>query len=169
MQPTNENTQNQKSGTRKGLNLFLITCGCAVVILCMLLACAASAGFWLIKRGAIVSNPDNSAGIEQTELESLRDGNAEDGEQVFNGDGNCSACHATSSEMRLVGPSLLGIGSRAASNKPGLAAETYLWESIVRPDAYVVDGYPASVMPAGFGQWLSDQQIADLIAYLLTK
>jgi mono/diheme cytochrome c family protein len=139
------------------------------MFLCILLACAASSGYWLIRQGAIVSNPENSSRIEQTELESLPKGNAEDGEQVFNGEGNCSACHATSSEMRLVGPSLIGIGSRAASYEPGLAAETYLWESIVRPDAYVVNGYPASVMPAGFGQWLSEQQIADLVAYLLTK
>ena len=135
----------------------------------MLLACAASAGFWLIKQGATVSNPEYSVRTEPNEAESLPKGNAEAGEKVFNSAGNCNACHATSTQARLVGPSLLGIGARAATYEPGQAAEIYLWESIVRPDAYLVDGYPASVMPEGFGQWLSDQQIADLIAYLLTK
>lgn len=59
----------------------------------------------------------------------------------------------------------------------GSAADvpSFLYESIVDPDAYVqppfgnltVDGL--SLMPKDFGQKLNAQQLQDLVAYLLTR
>jgi mono/diheme cytochrome c family protein len=42
----------------------------------------------------------------------------------------------------------------------------YLLESIVDPDAFVVDGYDPGLMPHDFGDRLTRQQAADLIVYL---
>jgi mono/diheme cytochrome c family protein len=50
----------------------------------------------------------------------------------------------------------------------GQSAEEYLHESVVEPNAYVVEGFPANVMPTNYGSQLTDQQITDLVAYMLT-
>ena len=57
----------------------------------------------------------------------------------------------------------------AAQDYTGAAttAEQYLRESIVRPDDYVVDGYPPSTMVMTYGDQLTSQDVADLIAYLM--
>ena len=41
-------------------------------------------------------------------------------------------------------------------------------ESIINPKAYVVPGYQGDRMPENFGNWLTRQALADLIAYLMT-
>lgn len=87
----------------------------------------------------------------------------------------CSACH----ELAAVGPAWAaegnqpGVGARAemridAGDYTGEATSTreYLIESIVRTNAHIVDGYEANIMPADFGQRLTSQQVADLIAYM---
>lgn len=89
----------------------------------------------------------------------------------------CAACH----ELSAVGPAWVGgggqpgIGARAeervqAEDYTGEAttAQQYLLESIVHANAYVVDGYEANIMPGDFGQRLTPQQAADLIAYMET-
>ena len=70
---------------------------------------------------------------------------------------NCSGCHSTG-DNRVVGPGLAGLSSRGD--------DAYIRESIVEPNAVVVDGFPASVMPPGFGATLSADELNDLIAYL---
>ncbi|MBI5667218.1 MAG: cytochrome c [Chloroflexi bacterium] len=79
----------------------------------------------------------------------------------------CSTCHRADSEQRLVGPGLLNIGARAAQRVPGESALDYIRTSIVKPSAYVVDGYP-DIMPKNWGKVFSDDELNDLIAYLLT-
>jgi cytochrome c2 len=51
---------------------------------------------------------------------------------------------------------------------PGIAVVEYLRTSILNPSAYVVPGYPDNLMPATFEEVFTEQEIADLIAYLLT-
>jgi hypothetical protein len=65
------------------------------------------------------------------------------------------------------GPSLQGVGSRAGQEVEGQSAEQYLRTSIVEPNAHVVEGYVQGVMPS-FQGVLTDQQLNDLVAYLLT-
>ena len=89
----------------------------------------------------------------------------------------CSACH----ELAAVGPPWAGatdqpgIGARAdqriAQSDYSGGAETagqYLLESIVNPNNYMVEGYAVGLMPGDYGDRLTTQQVADLIAYMLT-
>ena len=57
---------------------------------------------------------------------------------------------------------------RAETRVPGLTAEEYLYESIVDPDAYVVDGFRAGQMLPIYEDRLSPDQIDALVTYLLT-
>ena len=44
----------------------------------------------------------------------------------------------------------------------------YRYESIVNPGAYVVQGFQSGIMPQDFGETLGEQDLADLVAYLMT-
>jgi mono/diheme cytochrome c family protein len=88
----------------------------------------------------------------------------------------CTACHiaAPTGPAWLPAEGQPGIGDRAASrpNEPeytgeATTADQYLHESIVLPAAYLVPGY-TDLMPHTYGSSLTDQDLADIIAYLLT-
>lgn len=81
---------------------------------------------------------------------------------------SCAICHRVDSVDALVGPGLLGIAETAAMRVAGEVAEVYLYNSILHPNDYVVEGYPEGVMPATYEQIMSEQDIYDIIAYLMT-
>lgn len=103
-------------------------------------------------------------------LEATPAGDPERGAQLFTqsvGDmPSCSTCHALD-DTRIVGPGMAGVAARAERRVEGVSAVEYLHNSIVEPGAYVVEGFP-NVMPEVFEQTLSDAEIRDLIAYLLS-
>ena len=80
---------------------------------------------------------------------------------------SCSFCHTISDDDSGIGPSLYGIGNRAGNRVDGMNAVVYLRESIVDPNAYIADGSSKSRMYAHFDELLSDEDIDNLIAYLL--
>jgi len=67
----------------------------------------------------------------------------------------------------LVGPSLAGVATRAQTRVPGLSAEAYLRQSILDPNAYVVEGFAEGQMLTNLGEILTPGQVDDLVAYLL--
>lgn len=92
-----------------------------------------------------------------------------DGRAIFEGrDGGCSVCHSVAKGDDGVGPSLYGVASVAGSRVEGLDAEGYLRQSILLPDQYVVDGYPAGQMLAIYRERFSDDELDAVIAYLMT-
>jgi cytochrome c553 len=111
------------------------------------------------------SNTDSLADVD-----SLPVGNAEQGAVLFaesiNGAPACATCHHVTDEP-FVGPALAGYGQRAATEVEGLSAEVYTYESIVRPASHIVNGY-ANVMYPQYASKLTNQALADIIAYLLT-
>ena len=83
---------------------------------------------------------------------------AETGEQIFTV-GGCGGCHTfepagTSAD---VGPPLDDIGSESAQ---------YVEESIVDPDAEVVQGYSPGTMPSTYDEQLDDEQLELIVDYL---
>jgi mono/diheme cytochrome c family protein len=86
--------------------------------------------------------------------------------QAVGGAPACSTCH-TLDGSTLVGPSLQGYASVGPTRMEGMSAEEYTQASIVRPAAYIVSGF-ANTMYNQFQQHLTSQNIADLVAYLLT-
>ena len=93
-------------------------------------------------------------------------GDAVNGEALFAAQG-CSGCHSTGAN-RVVGPGLSGVGTTAETRVAGLNADEYLTQSIKSPNAFVVPDFFADLMPATFGQTLSEQEIADIVAYLIS-
>jgi cytochrome c2 len=86
------------------------------------------------------------------------------GQSVINQYG-CHVCHT--SQVAGVGPSWVGVAARAATRRPPMSAADYLYESITDPSAYLVPNYQ-NLMPGDFGRRMSDLELADVIAYLLT-
>jgi mono/diheme cytochrome c family protein len=107
----------------------------------------------------------------------LPPGDAESGRALADGSLGCSVCHS----LTPVGPPW-----DASGDQPGLAeraalrveqadyageadtAEQYLFESVASPNAYLVPGFVAGVMPINFGDRITLQQMADLMAYMLS-
>jgi cytochrome c2 len=85
----------------------------------------------------------------------------------FDGAPACTSCHPAAQGAFTIGPVLKGVYQRAATRLPGLSAEQYLHQSIVDPKAYTVPGY-RPIMYSDYAAHFSEQQIADLIAYLRT-
>lgn len=116
-------------------------------------------------------NPDAPG----TDLDvALPTGDATRGDSLFHGKGPnglypCSACHSLTPGTNLVGPSLAGVATRAETRKPGYDAAKYIHESIVSPSAYVVEGFNDGIMPHNFGDIMTKQDLADIIAFLLTQ
>ena len=80
----------------------------------------------------------------------------------------CATCHSLEPGVTMVGPSLAGIGSDAGSSVSGVSAEDYLRKSIMDPNADIAEGFAAGIMPATLAGELTEQQVNDLVAYLLT-
>jgi mono/diheme cytochrome c family protein len=87
---------------------------------------------------------------------------------AFNGAG-CIACHTVSGiSTATVGPVLDGLASNAGDRVPGLSAEEYIRESILEPNAFVLAGYQEGIMLQTFSESLTDEQVENLVAWLLT-
>ncbi|MBI5933464.1 MAG: hydrogenase iron-sulfur subunit [Chloroflexi bacterium] len=80
----------------------------------------------------------------------------------------CRICHSLVKDERIIGPSFYGIANRAGARIPGMSAEEYLRQSILEPNAFVVPGFPEGQMIQTFGDLLTEEQIQDLIAFLMT-
>lgn len=119
---------------------------------------------------------DEMAGEEPTEEPAVEaedaDGPEDDGDAAAAGDvengealfvQSCASCHQAEDG---VGPALTGMGERAATRVDGMSAEEYLHEAIVDPGAHLVEGF-GNIMPPVYGDQYDEQQLADLVAYLL--
>ena len=85
---------------------------------------------------------------------------------VLGGQAGCVTCHSLEPDCVVVGPSLAGVGERAASRVPGQTASEYLRTSIVMPDSYVVQGFDPGRMPSNWADVLTEAEIDALVEYL---
>lgn len=90
----------------------------------------------------------------------LPEGDASSGEELHTSLG-CAACHSVGEDV-IVGPGWKGLYARAGE-RTDLEADDYLVQSITKPSKFIAEGF-TNVMPAF--DYLSDQEIADLIAFV---
>lgn len=82
---------------------------------------------------------------------------------------SCSSCHSLDGAESPFGPTHAGISAVAADRVAGMSDVDYLRESIVDPSAFRVDGEWSFAMPHQYPDLLSEDQINNLIAFLLTQ
>ncbi len=92
------------------------------------------------------------------------------GQKVFNGAGGCTTCHGLGTRA----PNLLTdykgqgpIGARCGTRKPGMDCKAYLYESLVKPAAYVVPGFDP-IMP-DMSKQLTPDQLWAVVAFLQSQ
>jgi len=103
---------------------------------------------------------------DSKQLAALNAGDPTKGPEVFMSKG-CAACHTIASvqgAVGAVGPKLDGLGKRAATH--GGKASDYIRQSIENPNAVVVEGYPAGLMPANLKSTMSADEYKNLVAFL---
>jgi mono/diheme cytochrome c family protein len=115
------------------------------------------------ERPAVVGLPKEG---DLTQIVSeLPPGDAASGSKLYVSSG-CSGCHSLEKDKRLVGPSFYNVWDVAKTRVPDLGPKEYLYESIVNPNKYIVDGYQANIMNQTFSTQLNPQQMADILAWL---
>ena len=87
----------------------------------------------------------------------------------INHSASCSTCHLLDGQPAR-NPTFVGIGTVAGDRISGMSDVEYLRESIVDPYAFKADGeWLSSAMPYTYPEVLSEEQINNVIAYMLTR
>lgn len=110
---------------------------------------------------------DNWVGAETARLAALDTPEAR-GEQLYQTQG-CIGCHSLDGTI-VVGPSWLNLYGRQEQLDDGtsvIADEDYIRHSILYPGDQIVKGFQ-NLMPANYGEILSENDIEDLIAFIKT-
>lgn len=95
-------------------------------------------------------------------------GDADRGHVLFTGEAACAACHSTGDNTWTVGPSLMGIASRAGQRRANTSAQDYLRAVIRSPDENISPSVMPGLMPRTYAATLTEAQIEDIVAYLMT-
>ncbi len=101
------------------------------------------------------------------------------GQTIFNtphdtamGTWACAQCHSiTPDDLRIIGPGLWNVSTRSQTYGLDETPVEYIHSSIVNPSAFLAPGdpaYPDNLMPHDFETVLGEDNIDDVIAYLLT-
>ncbi|MFQ5857936.1 MAG: c-type cytochrome [Anaerolineae bacterium] len=107
-------------------------------------------------------------------------GDPEAGKEIYLGVGGCGACHTIEGlegAIGQVGPDHTHIATNATelAKKAGVAdAEAFIRQSILEPNAYIAEECPpgpcvAGVMPQTLKDTLTEQQVNDLVAFLMQQ
>jgi cytochrome c len=72
----------------------------------------------------------------------------------------CTACHGNS-----LAPDIPIIMENASTRRPPMTASAYIYESIMHPGAYIVEGFQNN-MPRIYGETVNESDLGDIIAYL---
>jgi cytochrome c oxidase subunit 2 len=92
------------------------------------------------------------------------------GKALFTSSG-CAGCHTftPAGSTGTIGPNLDNLTAAAAKAGPKYKTPAdYVKTSILDPNAYITPGYQPNIMPAKGGANLSDQQVNEIVTYLLS-
>jgi cytochrome c2 len=120
--------------------------------------------------GGKTTSPHPQTVIGTIETTPQATGNPAAGKVVFTGPGGCAGCHTftPAGAHGTVGPNLDHLVADAAKANQG-SLEVYTEQSVKDPDAYIVPGFQKGIMSGACCSQLSDQQVADVVAFLTQK
>ena len=129
------------SGILAGLAILASGCGSATVV------------------SPTAETVEGALPTEPTQTVNTSQGDPAAGKEVFASAG-CAGCHTfkAAGSNATIGPDL----DTALQGKDA----AFVLESIVDPNAEIASGFQANIMPTTFDESLSDQQLADLVAFL---
>lgn len=119
--------------------------------------------------------PVSSAGWPYN-VSALPEGDPENGEELYNVTYGCMACHGdiTVEGSNAVGPWHGNLAEIAETRIDGYTGADYTYESVLLPSAFIVADCPTgpcagpvSIMPATFGDQMTPQEMADILAFML--
>ena len=89
---------------------------------------------------------------------------------VIGANAGCVTCHSLEPDTVIVGPSLADFAQEAEAEGEdlGMTAEAFVRESILDPNAVLPEGYPPDTMPGDWKDVLTEEQIDNLVAFLLS-
>jgi len=97
------------------------------------------------------------------------------GQELFNQtvigvNGGCVTCHSIEEGVVIVGPSLVEWSHKAEEYGEdfGMTAEEFTRGAILDPNAFIEKGFPADTMPAYWGEVLTEEEVDNLVAFLLS-
>jgi mono/diheme cytochrome c family protein len=100
--------------------------------------------------------------VAQEEAPTVAEGDPEGGRQVFleTAQPTCGSCHTygPAETEAEIGPNL--------DESIAGASPEQVYEAIVNPDAEIAEGFSSGLMPDTYGENLSEEQLADLVAFL---
>ncbi len=110
-----------------------------------------------------------------TSVAELPAGDAENGANLYQVTYACASCHGQIDEegSNAVGPWLGNIAEVGPQRQEGYTAADYIYESILKPNTFIAPDCPnaactePSTMPGNFGERMSLQDMADIMAFLL--
>lgn len=127
----------------------------------------------------VTINSESAGSLDTaTQLVTALTGDAANGQALYNGQARsaggqrlaCSSCHMGGAQA----PATDKKWDDAANVRiqlpefAGWTVEKYMIDSIIYPNEYVVPGYSSGIMPNEYGDQLSGQDLADMLAYLKT-
>lgn len=107
-------------------------------------------------------------GVPAEIVAAIEAGDIEEGMEISELQG-CAGCHSLVEDEVLSGPSWYDIGNTAVGRVDGEGPALYFYNSITRPNGFVVRRFDSGVMPDNFEETLSDEDIGHLIAMLLSQ
>ncbi|MFZ0546715.1 MAG: cytochrome c [Candidatus Promineifilaceae bacterium] len=126
---------------------------------------------------ALCNEPTPTPVTWPDDVTALPEGDAANGETLFMSTYPCTSCHGdpTVEGSNPVGPWLGTIADQGSTRIEGKSAAQYIYESVLHPNDFIApvcaNDQPCtepSVMPMDFAQQMSQQDLADIIAYLLS-
>jgi len=101
----------------------------------------------------------------------LENADASRGEDIINNKYECHSCHIQGAGQ--IAPAFTGLGELATTRRSPLTAAAYIYESMTNPGIFLVEKEPGqtypNAMPANYHERLTDQEMGDVIAYLLVQ
>jgi cytochrome c551/c552 len=89
---------------------------------------------------------------------------------VIGSNAGCVTCHSLEPDVVIVGPSMaaFSLDAEAEGEELGMTAEEFVRQSILDPNAVLSYGYDPDLMPTNWDEVLTDEQVDQLVAYLLS-